>query len=162
MGFAEAHYRLFTDDENEAFRTIAYTIGGMMIFPGNLIDGKQTINGARGFNRKIADRFDLTLECVRRHYLGQRSPLDETLARYGDFFALFEDFRGYVEFFMLQDLVTADCSGVRFFMPFDDFHSQAVPRDGDTYKDYRHLSIEFVNARNRRIEATAMTRQVQR
>ena len=36
--------------------------GGMMVFPGNRIDGKQTINGARGFNRKIADGFDLTLE----------------------------------------------------------------------------------------------------
>ena len=67
---------LFTEEENEAFRTIGYTIGGMMVFPGNRIDGKQTINGARGFNRKIADRFDLTLECIRRHYLGQRSPLD--------------------------------------------------------------------------------------
>lgn len=48
-----------------------------------------------------ADRFDLTLECIRRHYLGQRSPLGETLARYRDFFALFEDFSGYVEFFMV-------------------------------------------------------------
>jgi hypothetical protein len=97
---------LFTEEENEAFRTIGYTIGGMMVFPGNRIDGKQTINGARGFNRKIADRFDLTLECIRRHYLGQRSPLGETLARYRDFFALFEDFRGYVEFFLLQDRST--------------------------------------------------------
>src|SRR5436190_9709594 len=53
---------LFAEEENEAFRTIGYTIGGMMIFPGNRIDARQTINGARGFNRKIADRFDLTLE----------------------------------------------------------------------------------------------------
>ena len=40
---------LFTEEENEAFTTIGYTIGGMMVFPGNRIDGKQTINGARGF-----------------------------------------------------------------------------------------------------------------
>ena len=80
-----------------------------MVFPGNRLDGKLTINGARGLNRKIADRFDLTLECIRRHYLGQPSPLGETLARYRDFLALFEDFRGYVEFFMLQDLVSDDC-----------------------------------------------------
>ena len=104
-----------------------------------------------GSIRKIADRFDLTLECIRRHYLGQRSPLGETLARYRDFFALFEDFRGYVEFFMLQDLVTDDCSAVRFFMPFDDFKTPSVPKDGDTYKEYRRLSIEFIEARNRRI-----------
>jgi hypothetical protein len=143
--------QLITEKEQEAFRTISYTIGGMMVFPGNRVDGKQTINGARGFNSKIKDRFDLTLECIRRHYLGERSPLGETLARYSDFFALFEDFRGYVEFFMLQDLVTDDCSAVRFFMPFDDFNTSAVPGDGDAYKEYRHLSIEFVKARNGRI-----------
>jgi hypothetical protein len=125
---------LFTEEENETFRTISYTIGGMMVFPGKRIDGKQTINGARGFNRKVADRFDLTLECIRRHYLVQRSPLGEALARYRDFFALFEDFRGYVAFFMLQDLVTEDCSAVKYFMPFDDFNTASVPRDGGTYK----------------------------
>jgi hypothetical protein len=141
-----------TEEENETFMTISYTIGGMMVFPGNRIDGKQTINGARGFNRKIADRFDLTLECVRRHYFGQRGPLGETLARYGDFFALFKDFRGYVEFFMLQDLVTNDCSEVRFFMSFDDFNAPSLPRDGDSYKEYRRLSIEFIKSRNCRID----------
>jgi hypothetical protein len=146
---------LFTEEENETFRTIGYTIGGMMVFPGNRIDGKQTINGARGFNRKISDRFDLTLECIRRHYFGQRSPLGETLARYRNFFALFEDFSGYVEFFMLQDLVTDDRSAVRFFMPFDDFHAPSVPSDGDTYKEYRRRSIEFIEARNCRIDLYA-------
>ena len=142
---------LFTEEENEAFRAIGYTIGGMMVFPGNRIDGRNTMNGARGFNRKIADRFDLTLECIRRHYLGQHSPLGDTLIRYRDFFALFDDFRGYVEFFMLQDLVTTDGSAVKFFMPFDDFKTRSVPWDGDSYKEYRRLSIEFVEARNRRI-----------
>lgn len=57
-----------SDEENEAFLAAAYTIGGMMIFPAQKVDGKLTINGARGFNRKIADRMDLTLECIRRHY----------------------------------------------------------------------------------------------
>lgn len=66
---------LFAEEENEAFRTIGYTIGGMMVFPGNRINGKRSINGERGCNGKIDDRFDLTLECIRRHYLGQWSPL---------------------------------------------------------------------------------------
>lgn len=145
---------LFSAEDNEAFRTIGYTIGGMMIFPGNRIGGKQTINGARGFSRKIADRFDLTLECIRRHYLGQSSPLGETLARYHDFFALFEDFGGYVDFFMLQDLVSDDCGTVSFFMPFDDFAGPSVPRDRDTYWEYRRLSMQFIEARNRRISDT--------
>ncbi len=136
---------------NEAFRTIGYTIGGMLIFPSNRIDGRQTINGARGFNRRIADRLDLTVECIRRHYRLEASPLGETLQRYGDFFALFGDFRGYVEFFLLQDLVTYDAGQVRFFMHFDDFTTPAVPGDIETYKEYRRLTIDFIRARNQRI-----------
>jgi hypothetical protein len=143
----------FPEAEHEAFRTIGYTIGGMMIFPGNKIDGKMTINGARGFHAKIADRMDLTLECIRRHYRGGASPLGDTLRRYGDFFALFGDFRGYSDFFLLQDLVTEDCSAVRFFTPFDDFRGPSTPMDVDAYREYRRLSIEFVEARNLRIAA---------
>jgi hypothetical protein len=139
------------ESENEAFRRIGYTIGGMMVFPGNRIDGRWTINMARGCNRKIADRFDLTLECIRRHYLSQGSPLADTLSLYADFFALFGDFRGYVNFFLLDDLVI-DEFGVRFFMPFDDFCSPSVPADLDTYKEYRRRSIDFIEARNHRIK----------
>jgi hypothetical protein len=142
----------FTEENNEAFRTIGYTIGAMMVFPANQIDNKMTINGVRGFNRRIADRMDLTLECIRRHYLRQESPLADTLIRYGDFFALFADFRGYTEFFMLQDLVTEDCSAVRFFLPFDDFVSTGVPNDIGAYREYRRFSIEFVENRNLRID----------
>ena len=133
------------------FGHIGYTIGAMMLFPGNRIEGKWTINQARGCLPKISDRLDLTLECIRRYYLGQRSPLGETLARYRGFFALFNSFSEYVNFFMLQDLVTGDCSAVMFFMPFDDFKTPSVPKDGDSYRVYRRLSIEFIEARNRRI-----------
>jgi hypothetical protein len=123
------------EQENEEFRTIGGSIGGRMIWPANRIARKPTINVARGFNRSIADRFDLTLECIRRHYLDQWSPLASMLSRYADFFALFGDYRGYVRFFLLDDLVTDDGS-VRFFMPFDNFGppGSAVP------KDPRHLS----------------------
>lgn len=141
----------FPEVENDAFMTIAYTIGGMMLFPGNQVDRKQTINGARGCNGKIGDRFDLTIECVRRHYLGRHSPLADTLSRYADFFALFGDFRGYADFFLLADLIECDCS-VRFFTPFDDFQSSPCPKDVGTYEEYRHRSIEFIVARNHRIE----------
>jgi len=156
-GFAKAHPELYSEDENEAFMALAYTIGGMMVFPGNSIEGKWTINQARGCNRKIGDRLDLTLECIRRHYVGHDSPLSEPLASYSNFFALFASFRGYVEFFLLQDAVSDDCSTVKFFMPFDDFKSPSVPRDGVTYQEYRRLSIEFIKARNRRIDQHAAT-----
>lgn len=42
---------------------LSHTVGGFIVFPSNRIDRKMTINGARGCNRKIHDRFDLTLEC---------------------------------------------------------------------------------------------------
>jgi hypothetical protein len=141
----------FPEPENEGFRTIAYTIGAMMVFPANQIDRKQTINVARGFNRSIADRFDLTIECIRRHYLSQGSPLASVLSRDAEFFALFGDFRGYVRFFLLEDLVTDD-SSVTFFMPFDDFRPPSVPKDVGTYREYRRRSIAFIEARNHRIE----------
>jgi len=142
-----------TDAENEAFLAIAYTIGGFLLWPANKVDGKPTINGARGFLGNIADRLDLTVECIRRHYRGEQSPLGAVLARYNDFFAIFQDFRGYVDFWLLQDLIDDSYSAVKFFMPFDEFRPPAKPRDIDTYQEYRRLSIEFVEARNRRIDS---------
>jgi hypothetical protein len=138
-------------DEISEFKRIGYTIGGMMIFPGNRIDGKNTINGARGMNRNIRDRFDLTVECIRRHYLGQESPLSDVLYRYKDFFGLFGDLRRYAEFFLLQDIVSEDSSTVRFFAPFDDFRSSALPESVEAYRTYKKLSISFIEARNYRI-----------
>ncbi|MDC5696449.1 hypothetical protein OO014_04205 [Intrasporangium calvum] len=52
-------------NEVESFVAVGYTIGGMMVFPSNKVDGKWTINMARGMSRAIADRMDLTLECAR-------------------------------------------------------------------------------------------------
>jgi len=60
---------------------LGYTMAGMMIFPSNRIGRKNTINGARGFHRLIKDRLDLTVECIRRQYCGEWSPLWLTLAR---------------------------------------------------------------------------------
>ena len=139
-------------EELATFNSIGYTIGGMMLFPGNRVGGQMTINGARGFHPRIKDRFDLTVECIRRHYLNEDSPLSATLARYADYFRLFGDFRGYVEFFLLQDLVTDDFSAVKFFSPFEDFNSSPVPDSMDAYLDYRELAVGFIEARNQRIQ----------
>lgn len=141
--------------EREAFHHIVYTIGGMMVFPGNRIGRKMTINGARGFHPRIKDRFDLTLECIRRHYLCDPSPLSGTLARYADFFGLFDDFAGYVDFFYLQDLVNEATLTVKFFMPFEDFTASPLPRNLDEYYVYRQRAIEFIEWRNRRLGASS-------
>lgn len=141
--------------EMEFFYGLAYTIGGIMIFPGNRIDGLNTMNQERGTNRKINDRMDLTLECIRRYYLNEDSPLMATIKRYGDFFDLFEGFKGYCEFFLLQDLVEDseinNFSKIKFFLPFNGFISNPLPLSVDEYIDYKRNNIAFLNNRNNRI-----------
>ncbi len=144
-------------DEVETFRHLAYTIGSMIIFPSNRVDGKSTINGARGFHPLIKDRIDLTLECIRRFYLNEASPLSEVLGRYKSFFELFDNFQGYVEFFLFQDLVAKDFSEIKFFMPFNDFKPPVVPKTLDTYLSYKSSVINYITARNERISAISLS-----
>jgi hypothetical protein len=139
------------EGEVESFRSIGYTMGGMIIFPANRVDGKNTINGARGFHPLIKDRIDLTMECIRRYYINEPSPLSDVLTRYADFFRLFNNFQGYIEYFLLQDLVEEDFSGIRFLMSFDDFKTPAVPKTIDSYLSYKDITIKFINNRNQRI-----------
>lgn len=141
----------FTPDQDAAYQSLANSAAGVMIWPGNKIDRKMTINGARGFNRKIADRMDLTLECVRRNYQGEPSPLTETLNRYADFFALFEDFAGFVEFFHFQDLLTGHGEQVSFFTEFDDFAPSGKVQDPKIYAEFRRNHEQFLLARRERI-----------
>jgi hypothetical protein len=143
------------DQELNAFNAAGYTIGGMMVFPGNRIDGKWTINQARGCTTAIGDRFDLTLECIRRHYSNHYSPLGSTLERYARFFNLFRDFRGYVEYFLLQDLVSPDFAEVKISLPFDNFRGSPIPADAQAYNEYRTTAVAFIEARNRRIATSS-------
>jgi hypothetical protein len=140
-------------DEWESFLALGYTMGGMMLFPANQVDRKITINGARGFHPRIRDRFDLTVECIRRLYVGEPSPLSATLARYELFCGLFQSFGGYVEFFLLQDMVSPDYSNVQFSAPFNDFATPPVPQTFEAYESYRKRAMDFLHARNQRILA---------
>ena len=142
---------LVTIDRLEDFNTFTYTIGGLMVFPGKRIDGKWTINQARGCTGLIGDRFDLTLECIRRHYESGTSPLSDVLTRYSNFFELFDSFRGYVEFFFLQDLVATDFSSVKISAPFDNFKTSPIPTDATEYIAYENDARQFVTERNLRI-----------
>lgn len=139
-----------SSDVEELF-DIGSLIGAYTIFPNNRIGMQPTINGMRGMHHLVNDRFDLTLECIRRHYLGETSPLYETLMRYKDFFDLFDDFKGYIEFFLLQDLV--DKNGqIKFYLPFDHFKSKPGPSNVDEYLIYKEGVTNFVNSRNKRME----------
>jgi hypothetical protein len=120
-----------------------------MIWPSNKVGGAITINGARGFDRSIADRFDLTLECIRRYSLAEPSPtglLSAALGRYPEFFALFGDFEGLVDFFLLQDLVDEATSTVKLFTPFEDFTTSPLPGTVDAYRRYCDRAVEFIEA----------------
>ena len=108
------------DEVNDLFKQGA-NIASYIIFPKNRINNGQTINMARGVNSLIDDRFDLTLECIKRLYKNLSSPLKNTLLKYKSFFDLFESFENYVEFFLLQDLIDSKKSSIKFYMPFDDF-----------------------------------------
>lgn len=138
--------------EVTAFLDLSYTIGWFIIFPSNKIDNKRTINQARGCNRKIADRIDLTLECIRLYYINKENPLSETLQRYKDFFSLFDDFKGYCEYFLLQDIVSKDFSKVKFFLPFNWFELSPLPSTADEYHEYKNSSMKFIKQRNARMK----------
>ncbi len=141
----------FPPEKINAFFSLCSTIGAYVIFPAKRIDNKMTINGARGVNPRIRDRFDLTLECIRCLYSGENSPLTEPLARYSEFFSLFEDFRGYVEFFLLQDLVEENCTAIKPLLPFSGFDRQPQPCTVEEYKSYMKGMMDFVKARNNRV-----------
>ena len=126
----------------------SYTIGGEIIFP-KMIGG---INQSRGCNPFIKDRWDLTLECIRKYYNNEESPLYEVLQKNKPFFDLFVNFKGYVEFFYLQDCVTNDYSHVKFWLGNGRFEYYPMPKTVEEYIDWIDKELEFVESRNRRIQ----------
>lgn len=138
------------DEVSELF-DIGSTIGAFTLFPNNRVDGQHTINQARGISTLIDDRFDLTLECIRLFYLGQKSPLFDTLSRYRSFFELFESFKGYFQFFLLDDLIDED-QKIKFYLPFDDFETKPAFTCIDEYLIYKKDVMNFIESRNKRIE----------
>ena len=143
-------------NSNDFYR-VGSTIGGYIVFPRHRTGQTgSTINQLRGTHPEIADRFDLTLECIRRHYTNSDAPnpLGERLAYYGDFFALFGDFDTYIRFFLLDDLVDEDRNAVRSLLngePLTEFRLPAFAGSVAEYGEYRQRSIAFVMARNERI-----------
>lgn len=139
------------------FKALTDTIGGIVMWPANKIGGKMTINGQRGFSRKISDRLDLTIECVRLYYLGLQSPLYDTFARYDDFFNLFVDFKGYINFFLLNDYVNSSYTKCVLAPPRNyGFCGNSVPSNAKEYIEYMKVTSNLVNSRNVRIKQFAV------
>ena len=125
----------------------SYSIGGTIIFPKH----PSSINQNKGTNTLISDRWDLTLECIRRYYKGESSPLYETIKRDEQFFDLFVDFRRYVDYFFLQDAVEDDYS-VKIWCGNVDFVESGLPKTVDEYFDFIDGEFEFLEKRNQRIK----------
>lgn len=137
-------YKKFVED----YMHSTYTIGGMMLFPAFWWG----INQSRGCHAHIKDRWDLTLECIRRYYNGELSPLSKCFERgwNKEFFSWFIDFKGFVDFFLLQDCVSDDYN-VRLLHPTSLEGKDPVPQDVESYMDFINQELEFVAKRNRRI-----------
>jgi hypothetical protein len=142
-----------TDVDIKELKYKVRTIGGHIIFPAHKRNG-MTINQVRGYNKvkEIADRFDLTLECIRLFYKDKniQSPLSEVLLRYEDFFYLFEDYYGYINFFLLQDFIEEN-GNVKFILPFDEFKRSPLPESIEEYRLYKNNIVNLINKRNERI-----------
>ena len=138
-------------DEINKFYKLCSTVGAYIIYPSKKIQNKMTFNIARGINSKIKDRFDLSLECIKRHYENNQSPLSETILRYKEFFNLYGSFKEYVDFYLLQDLVDDKYCSINFFLPFDDFNRKPLPLNLEEYTTFKSNVTKFVNKRNERI-----------
>ena len=126
----------------------SYTIGSMVIFPVHV----NSMNQRKGTNLRIADRWDLTLECIRRHYAGEESPLSKVIESDKAFYDLFVDFKGYVDFFFMQDCVSDDYSSVDIWMGDASFKKNGLP---ETVEDYFRFLVRehiFLDKRNQRIQ----------
>jgi len=144
------------DEVNELF-DIGSTIGAYTLFPNNRVNGNHTINQARGINSLIDDRFDLTLECIRLFYVGQESPLFDTLLRYKNFFDLFGSFEGYYRFFLFDDLVDEN-KKVKFYLPFDNFKTKPTFTEIIDYLTKKNKVMNLIKARKKRIKNNAYQR----
>ena len=126
----------------------SYTIGGMIIFPLH----RNSINQRKGCNQYISDRWDLTMECIRRYYLGEDSPLYKVLQFDKEFFDLFVDFKGYVDFFLLHDCVSEDYSKVDIWCGNASFEKCGLPKTIEDYFSFIDKEFEFLEKRNQRIK----------
>lgn len=141
----------------EDFINRSYTIGGMMLLPSF----RWCLNQARGCHKRIRDRWDLTMECIRRYYMGEDSPLSKPLEKSKDFFDLFVDFKGFVDFFFLQDCVTEDYTKVILWHETPFFESNPMPKTVEDYLAFLQKELDFVEKRNARIAEYVLSRSIE-
>ena len=126
------------------------TIGGHMIWPVKRSEkNKKSINQARGGRSGLYDRIDLTLINLKRYYdmteddVENYKLLEEYKAN-ADWFDLFETFRNFIDFFLLQDFVDEDYKIIEL-APLDPI----LPLD---YESFIANNVNAIEKRNRRIK----------
>lgn len=137
------NYKLFFEN----YTRTSYSIAGSILFPSS----NRSINQLRGLSSRICDRWDLTMECIRRYYQEEESPLSEVLEQNKDFFDLFVDFKGFVDFFFLQDCVSEDCNQVVLWYNSKLFKTNPIPNTMNSYLNYINLELQFLEKRKKRI-----------
>ena len=67
------------------------------------------------------------------------------------FFELFADFRGYEDFFLLQECVSKNYDEVRLWIDTEPFERDPLPKDTEEYMRWIDSCLDFVEKRNERI-----------
>lgn len=130
-----------------------YTIGGMIIFPKK----KNSMNQLRGTNPMIVDRWDLTLECIKRYYEEpendnqEYNPLWYAINNSKEFFELFVTFEGYVDFFFLHDHIDEN-GDVKLLIPTKLFEINPLPKNPEEYIENIEMQMKILEKRNARIK----------
>ena len=75
----------------------------------------------------------------------KESPLYDTIVADKEFYNLFEDFKGYVDFFFLQDCVTDDYSKVDIWCGNADFIEPGLPKTVDEYFEFIEKEFKFLD-----------------
>ena len=143
----------------------ANTIGGFVLFPRHI----QSINQRRGTNSQIDDRFDLTLECIKRYYTNREksetesnyNPLSSVLKNDATFFDMFgkgeAGFKNYAEFFCLNESWVENGQVLNLMNnePLDnwDFKKEPLPQNLEEWwwKFYENI-MSRLDARNEQIK----------
>jgi hypothetical protein len=94
----------------------------------------------------------VTLRVTRLWYLKTKSPLFGVIERYSEYFNLFVDFKGFIDFFLLNDLVSEQYKNIKFWLPFESFGNRSpIPVSTNEYNKYMINVMNFVKLRNNRI-----------
>ena len=64
---------------------------------------------------------------------------------------MFDNFKGYIDFFLLNDLVDEN-ENIKFYLPFDNFKTKPTFADVQEYLTYKKGVMDFIKARNKRID----------